>query len=80
MISILQEHKEATSWTIVDIKGIIPSVVMHRIHLEGIAKALQHVFDLGKLQSHWTSPFVICIIYLQGVVEVWMVLFIKIGL
>ena len=46
---------------------------MHRIHMEEIAKASQHVFDLGKLQSHWTSPFIICIIYLHGVVEVWMV-------
>ena len=78
--SILQEHKEAISWTIADVKGISPFVVMHRIHLEEIAKASQHVFDLRKLQSHWTSPFIICIIYLQGIVEVWMVLFIRIDL
>ena len=80
LVSILQEHKEALGWTIAVIKGISPFVVMHRIHLEEIAKASQHVFDLGKLQSHWISPFIICIIYLHGVVEVWMVLFIKIDL
>ena len=73
LISILQEHKEAIGWKIVDIKDISPFVVMHRIHLEEIAKASQHVFDPGKLLSHWTSPFIICIIYLHGVVEVWMV-------
>ena len=52
LISILQEHKEAIGWTIVDIKGIISSMVMQRIHLEDTAKASQHVFDPGKLQSH----------------------------
>jgi hypothetical protein len=30
----LREHKEAIGWTIEDIKGISPSVVMHKIHLE----------------------------------------------
>ena len=79
-ISILQEHKEAIGWKISDIKDISPFVIMHRIHLEEIAKASQHVFDPGKLQSHWTSPFIICIIYLHGVVKVWMVLFIRIDL
>ena len=36
-------------WKIVDIKDISPFVVMHRIHLEEIAKASYHVFDPGKL-------------------------------
>ena len=80
LISILQVHKEAIGWKIVDIKDISPFVVMHRIHLEDTAKASQHIFDPGKLQCHWTSPFIICIIYLHGVVGVWMVLFIKIDL
>lgn len=80
LISILQELKEAIGWKIADIKGISASVVMQRIHLEDTVKASQHVFDPGKLQSHWTSPFIICIIYLHGVVEVWMVLFIRIDL
>jgi len=30
----LRDHKEAIGWTIEDIKGISPSVVMHEIHLE----------------------------------------------
>ena len=78
LISILQEHKEA--WKIANIKGISAFVVMQRIHLEDVAKASQHVFDPGKLQYHWTSPFIICIIYLHGVIKVWMVLFIRIDL
>ena len=80
LVSILQKHKEAIGWKIIDIKGISASMVMQRIHLEDAAKASQHVFDPGKLQYHWTSPFVICIIYLHGVVEVWMVIFIRIDL
>ena len=35
---MLQEHKEAIGWSIADIKGISPSMVMHRIHLEENAK------------------------------------------
>jgi len=35
---VLREHKEAIGWTIADIKGISPSVVMHKIHLEEDAK------------------------------------------
>ena len=46
---MLQEHKEAIGWKIADIKGISPSVVMQRIHLEEIDKAFQYVFDPGKL-------------------------------
>ena len=80
LVSILQENKEAISWKIADIKGISPSVVMQRIHLEEIEKASQYVFDPGKLQYQWTSPFIICIIYIHGIVGVWMVLFIRIDL
>ena len=49
LVSILQEHKEALGWTIADIKGISPFVVMHRIHLEEITKASQHVLNPSKL-------------------------------
>ena len=80
MVSILQEHKEAIGCKNADIKGISHPVVMQRINLEETAISSQHVFDLGKLQSRWTSPFIICIIYFHGVVEVWMVLFIRIDL
>jgi hypothetical protein len=38
LVRTLQEHKEAIGWTIADIKGISPSVVMHRIHSEENAK------------------------------------------
>ena len=38
LLDILREHKEAIGWTIEDIKGINPSVVMHKIHLEENAK------------------------------------------
>jgi hypothetical protein len=34
LLDVLREHKEAIGWTIEDIKGISPSVVMHEIHLE----------------------------------------------
>jgi hypothetical protein len=33
-LDVLREHKEAIGWTIEDIQGISPSVVMHKIHLE----------------------------------------------
>ena len=39
LIRILQEHKEAIGWKIIDIKCISSSMVMHRIYLEKIAKA-----------------------------------------
>jgi hypothetical protein len=38
VLDVLREHKEAIGWTIEDIKGISPSVVMHKIHLEEDAK------------------------------------------
>jgi hypothetical protein len=38
LLDVLREHKEAIGWTIEDIKGISPSVVMHTILLEENAK------------------------------------------
>jgi len=38
LLDVLREHKIAIGWTIEDIKGITPSVVMHKIHLEEDAK------------------------------------------
>ncbi|KAM7528606.1 hypothetical protein LguiB_032016 [Lonicera macranthoides] len=38
LLKILQEHKEAIGWSITDLKGISPSVVMHKIHLEDNSK------------------------------------------
>jgi hypothetical protein len=34
LLNVLREHKEAIGWSIEDIKGINPAVVMHKIHLE----------------------------------------------
>jgi hypothetical protein len=38
LLEVLKEYKEAICWTIEDIKGINPSMVMHKIHLEENAK------------------------------------------
>jgi hypothetical protein len=38
LLDILREHKEAIGWTIEDIKGISPSLMMHKIHLEEHSK------------------------------------------
>jgi hypothetical protein len=38
LLGVLREHKEAIGWTIKDIKGISPSLVMHKIHLEENSK------------------------------------------
>jgi len=38
LISLLRENKEALWWTLGDIKGISPSIVQHKIHLEDHAK------------------------------------------
>jgi hypothetical protein len=38
LLDVLRKHKEAISWTIEDIKGISPSLVMHKIHLEDNSK------------------------------------------
>ncbi|XP_024178805.1 uncharacterized protein LOC112184801 [Rosa chinensis] len=34
LLQVLQGHKTAIGWTIADIKGISPTMCMHRIHLE----------------------------------------------
>ena len=38
LLNVLREHKEAIGWSIGDIKGISPAVVMHKIHLDENAK------------------------------------------
>jgi hypothetical protein len=38
LLGVLREHKEAIGWTIEDIKGFSPSLVMHKIHLEEKSK------------------------------------------
>ena len=41
LLDILRDHKEAIGWTIEDIKGISPLLVMHKIHLEENGKPLR---------------------------------------
>jgi hypothetical protein len=38
LLEVLKGHKEAIGWTIEDIKGISPLLVMHKIHLEENSK------------------------------------------
>jgi hypothetical protein len=38
LLRVLREHREAIGWTIEDIKGTGPSLVMHKIHLEEDSK------------------------------------------
>ena len=38
LITLLRANNEALGWTLADIKGISPSIVQHRIHLEDNAK------------------------------------------
>ena len=38
LLKILREHKENIGWSLADIKGIIPSMCMHRILLEEDSK------------------------------------------
>jgi hypothetical protein len=38
LLGVLREHREVIGWTIEDIKGISPSLVMHKIHLEENSK------------------------------------------
>ena len=38
LITLLRENKEALGWNLGDIKGISPSIMQHRIHLEDNAK------------------------------------------
>jgi hypothetical protein len=39
LLEVLKENKEAIGWTVVDLKGIDPSIYMHRIHLEEGARS-----------------------------------------
>ena len=40
LLKILKEHKEAIGWSLADIKGIRPSMCMHRILLEEDSKQI----------------------------------------
>ena len=51
LLHILKEHKEAIGLSLVDIKGIRPSMCMHRILLEEDRKLIYPISD-----SSWVSP------------------------
>ena len=43
VVEILRKHKEAIAWSIEDLKGIILSICMHKILMEGNAKtSIEH--------------------------------------
>ena len=43
MLEILKKYKEVIAWSIEDLKGISPSICMHKILLEGNAKtSIEH--------------------------------------
>ena len=38
LVSVLKDHKKVIGWSIADLRGISPSICMHRIHTEPNAK------------------------------------------
>ena len=43
LLDVRSEHKDAIGWSIADLKGIDPSICMHRIHLENNTKPSQEM-------------------------------------
>jgi len=43
LIHILSDHKGAIGWSVADLKGISPTICVHRIHLEDDAKPLRQM-------------------------------------
>ena len=41
LLNVLKEYKEAIGWTLGDIKGISPTLCMHRIYLEKETKPVR---------------------------------------
>lgn len=41
LIALLRKYKEAIGWTLADIKGLSPSIIMHRIELGEDAKPVR---------------------------------------
>jgi len=40
---VLSDHKDAIGWSMADLKGISPTICMHRIHLEDDAKPVRQM-------------------------------------
>ena len=52
MLKILRKYKEAISWSIEDLKGINPSICMHKILLEDNAKtSIEHQRSLNPVMK-----------------------------
>jgi len=43
LIHVLSDHKGAIGWSVADLKGISPTICMHRIHLEDDAKPVRQM-------------------------------------
>jgi hypothetical protein len=43
LVKLLRDHKTSISWTLVDIKGISPSMCMHHMLLEDNAKPIREM-------------------------------------
>jgi len=72
LITLLRENKEVPGWTLGDIKGIIPSIVQHRFHLEDNAmpyhdcqRRLNHTLQevVKKEALKWLNHGIICPIF-----------------
>ncbi|XP_074277429.1 uncharacterized protein LOC141601067 [Silene latifolia] len=68
LIPVLKQHKEAIGWTMADIKGISPTLCMHRIPLEDEAKSdylshlswvLQRCIDTNLVINHEKCHFMV---------------------
>ena len=43
MVEIIRKHKEAIAWSVKDLKGINPSILMHKILMEENARtSIEH--------------------------------------
>jgi len=43
LIRVLSDHKGAIGWSVADLKGISPTICMHRIHLEDDVKPVRQM-------------------------------------
>ena len=52
MLEILRKHKEDIAWPVEDLKGISPSICMHKILMEEIAKtSIEHQRKLNPVMK-----------------------------
>ena len=43
MIHVLSDHKDAIRWSVVDLKGISPTICMHIFHFDDDAKRVRQM-------------------------------------